>query len=57
MKRLTKKFRIVKVRSKKPWQVQQRHKLFFWKDLGMHYSTFEEAKEEALKFKFNHKSK
>lgn len=57
MKNLIKQFRIVKVRAKKPWQVQQRHKLFFWKDLGMHYSTFEEAKAEATKFKLTQQSK
>lgn len=47
------KFRIVKVKKLKPWQIQKRHKMFFWKTIGKGFDTFEEAHEEALKLKNN----
>lgn len=57
MKHLNKQFRIIKVRAKKPWQVQKRHKLFLWKDVGVNCATFEEAKEEVAKLKSIKKNK
>lgn len=57
MKHLNKQFRIIKVRAKKPWQVQKRHKLLFWKDVGVNCATFEEAKEEVAKLKSIKKNK
>lgn len=51
MKHFFKQYRIIKIRHTKPWQIQKRHNLFWWKDLDMHFSTFEEAKTAALDFK------
>lgn len=33
------KYRIIKIKNICPWQVQRRRWLFFWRDVGLSYSS------------------
>ena len=46
-------FRIIKVRKIKPWQIQQRHRVFFWKDIEGRFDSFQDAKDKAHEIKAN----
>lgn len=46
-------FRVIKVRKIKPWQIQQRHRVFFWKDIEDGFDSFQDAKDKAHEIKAN----
>ncbi|MBM25796.1 MAG: hypothetical protein CL760_08965 [Chloroflexi bacterium] len=46
-------FRIIKVRKFKPWQIQKRHRIFFWKDIEGGFDSFQEAKNKVEEIKAN----
>lgn len=46
-------FRVIKVRKIKPWQIQKRHRVFFWKDIEDSFDSFQDAKDKAHEIKAN----